>query len=205
MAKKRGLFALPPPVTLVSIAVLIAVFAADYLIFVPVGIQRFSFDHLVLGEDSGIITQALCLRTSAVLQGEIWRVFSSMLLHGGLLHLLGNCAMLWVAGGLVEREIGGGRFALTLLTAGVFANICVMRVRGNEFGYGASTAIYGTIGLWAALCLARRAHMRGVSTWPQRILLLLFIAANAAADPNTLVEHGGGFIAGIGLAFLFVK
>jgi len=203
MPGKKGLFAPPPPVTLVSIAVLFAVFMADYLIFVPAGVRRFGFAHLMMGEDPGIITQALCLRTSAVLRGQVWRVLSSMLLHGGLLHLLGNCAALWVAGGLVEREIGGARFGLTLLCGGVFANICVMRVCGNEFGYGASLAIYGALGLLAALWLTRRAAMRGISTRPQRILLLVYILLNVAADPNTLVEHGGGFIAGIGLVFIF--
>ena len=199
----KGLFSLPPTVTLIFMGVIAAVFVLDYLVFVPAGVQRFGFDHLVMGKDAGVITEWLCLRTSAVLGGQVWRVVTSALLHGGLIHLLGNCVHLWIAGGLVEREIGGGRFALVLAAGAVFANLCVMRIFQLERGFGASTAIYGAMGMLAALWFARRGHMRAASTRPQLIILLLFVLSNAAADPFTLVEHGGGFIMGIGLALVF--
>ncbi|MCL2106843.1 MAG: rhomboid family intramembrane serine protease [Oscillospiraceae bacterium] len=205
LKKHKGLLAIPPPVTLTTIALLIGVFIVDYLIFAPADVQRFSFAHLVMGEGHGPIFHALSLQTSAVLCGEVWRVLTSMLLHGGLLHLIPNCIMFWVAGSLVERTVGGKRFALAMFVTGVFANICVMRVCHNEFGYGASLFIFGAFGLLAAMWLKKPERMRELTTWPQRVIILLALLSNIAANEPTLVEHGGGFIGGILLAFLYDK
>ena len=57
------------------------------------------------------------------LTGEPWRLFSSMFLHIGLIHIALNMYMLIALGPFVEREFGKLRFALVYVLSGLFGSI----------------------------------------------------------------------------------
>ncbi len=57
------------------------------------------------------------------LNGQPWRLFTAMFLHGGLLHLALNMYMLFGLGGLVERTFGHVRFTLVYLISGLFGGL----------------------------------------------------------------------------------
>lgn len=90
-----------------------------------------------------------------ILQGQVWRFFTPMLLHGSLLHLGFNMYALHIIGAPLERRFGHGRF-LSLYLAGAFA--------GNVFSFlftaatslGASTAIFGLLGAQAVFLYRHR-------------------------------------------------
>src|SRR6266850_7037815 len=48
-------------------------------------------------------------------------VFTSMFLHGGLLHVVGNMLYLWIVGDNVEDRMGHGRFLVFYLLCGIAA------------------------------------------------------------------------------------
>src|SRR5262249_61897483 len=48
-------------------------------------------------------------------------IFTSMFLHGGLLHVGGNMLYLWIFGDNVEDTLGHGRFLIFYLVSGVIA------------------------------------------------------------------------------------
>lgn len=60
---------------------------------------------------------------SLTLNGEWWRIVTSMFLHYGVLHLLLNMNLLWISGPLIERIFGSTRFLFLYFYAGVIGAI----------------------------------------------------------------------------------
>jgi len=77
-------------------------------------------------------------------------LLTSMFLHGGWMHLLGNMLFLWVFGRNLEDLIGGGRFLIFYLVCGLVA--AVVQVVANPYArvptIGASGAIAGVMGAY---------------------------------------------------------
>lgn len=78
---------------------------------------------------------------------------TSMFLHGGLSHLLGNMLALWVFGRRVEDACGSIRFLAFYLLAGTCATILFTVVQPDSVipGIGASGAIFGVMGAYLLL------------------------------------------------------
>lgn len=75
---------------------------------------------------------------------------TSMFLHGGWLHIIGNMIFLWAFGRNVEDHIGGARFLGLYLACGVVA--AIVQVIANPYSrvptIGASGAIAGIMGAY---------------------------------------------------------
>jgi membrane associated rhomboid family serine protease len=80
---------------------------------------------------------------------SIITMFTSMFLHGGIAHIIGNMWFLWIFGDNVESTLGHVKFALFYLLCGVAAALCqVLMNPGSEIPMvGASGAIAGVLGL----------------------------------------------------------
>ena len=151
-------------------------------------------------------------------------LFTSMFLHGGWMHLIGNMLFLWVFGRNVEDLIGRGRFLLFYVLCGLAA--AVMHVIVNPYSrvptIGASGAIAGVMG--AYLIKFPRARIVTlipifvfITTMeiPAAFLLLYWFAIQFLSGIGSLAEtdytgggvawfaHVGGFIAGMLLIRLF--
>jgi membrane associated rhomboid family serine protease len=149
-------------------------------------------------------------------------VFTSMFLHGGWMHLLGNMLFLWIYGANVENSMGHVRFAIFYLLCGVAA-IFTQALPEPFSPYpiiGASGAISGVLG--AYLLLFPRANVLTlvllpffVTTLrlPAMLLLLLWFAVQLISDlvvPDggasvAFRAHIGGFIAGVLLVGVFKR
>ena len=79
--------------------------------------------------------------------------FSSMFLHGGWMHLIGNMWSLWLFGDNVEDRLGHGRFLVFYLLAGLGAGAAHLFLnQGSPVPtIGASGAIAGVMGAYAFL------------------------------------------------------
>ncbi|MCG8456829.1 MAG: rhomboid family intramembrane serine protease, partial [Holophagales bacterium] len=77
-------------------------------------------------------------------------VFTSMFLHGGFAHLLGNMLFLWIFGDNVEHRLGRLMFALAYLGTGFAAAMgdALLRWGSAVPSVGASGAISGLLGLY---------------------------------------------------------
>ena len=80
-------------------------------------------------------------------------VVTSMFLHGGWMHLLGNMLYLWIFGNNVEDSMGGGRFVVFYLLCGTAASLVQsFMAPGSEIPMiGASGAIGGVLGAYLVL------------------------------------------------------
>ena len=80
-------------------------------------------------------------------------VFTSMFLHGGLLHVAGNMLYLWIFGDNVEDRMGHGRFLVFYLLCGVAAALAQTITMPDSVVpmVGASGAIAGVMGAYFVL------------------------------------------------------
>jgi membrane associated rhomboid family serine protease len=140
--------------------------------------------------------------------------FTSMFLHGGWMHLLGNVLFLWIYGDNVEDAMGHARYLLFYLLCGIAA-IFVQALSNPDSPYpiiGASGAISGVLG--AYLLLFPRARVLTLVMlpfffttlrMPAMLLLLLWFAVQLISDlavPDggasvAFRAHIGGFLTGM--------
>lgn len=85
-------------------------------------------------------------------------LLTSMMLHGDLMHLVGNMIFLWAFGPVVERSLGHWQFFILYLLSGIFAGLTYATV--NVFGglpvLGASGAVAGVLGALTSLHPSRK-------------------------------------------------
>jgi membrane associated rhomboid family serine protease len=80
-------------------------------------------------------------------------LFTSMFMHGSLLHLAGNMLFLWIFGNNIEDSMSPGRFAVFYVLGGLVAVFAQVLVDPNSAipTVGASGAIAGVLGAYALL------------------------------------------------------
>lgn len=77
--------------------------------------------------------------------GQVWRLFTPVLVHFGVLHILFNMMWLHDLGSMIEARQGSLRLALLVLVIAGFSNLGQYLVSGPVFG-GMSGVIYGLLG-----------------------------------------------------------
>jgi rhomboid protease GluP len=153
----------------------------------------------------------LTLDKAAVATGEVWRLWTTALLHApltspiGFLHLAFNMYALYVVGPVVERFWGGRLLLAFYLLFAAAGSIASLVFASNQFSVGASGAVFGLIGL---VFVAGRVHHWAfdLRTRAFAASLGMMVVFNLAIGfSNPIVDnaaHIGGLVAGavIGLA-----
>jgi membrane associated rhomboid family serine protease len=131
-------------------------------------------------------------------EGDWWRIFTVVLLHGSVTHLIFNMWALYVLGPQIERGVGTWPFVtLYLASAGVGGAFAYWLGAPTDIGVGASGAIFGLFGIWLSWAVHRRNTMYGRSVLTQLIFLLVINAAIPFIFRNVSWQaHLGGLIAG---------
>lgn len=156
---------------------------------------------------------------------DYWPFLTSMFLHGGWFHIIGNMWTLWIFGDNVEDRMGPAKFLLFYLVSGVIAGLVhwFMNPDSTVPAVGASGAIAGVLGAYFFLYPhARIIAMVPIFFWPFFfelpaitylgfwILSQIFSGTLSLALPEDVGgiawwAHVGGFIAGAALHRLFVN
>lgn len=90
--------------------------------------------------------------------GERWRLFTSMFVHGSILQLLINSAALAELGRVVERIVGRLTFAIAYLAAGVLGSVVLVAGSPTTVFTGSTTAVFGIVGLLLAVSIRSLLH-----------------------------------------------
>jgi len=149
--------------------------------------------------------------------------FTSMFLHGGWMHIIGNMWFLWVFGDNVEDAMGSVRFLVFYVLCGLAAAaLQIAAGPGSEVPMvGASGAIGGVMGAYVLLYPRVRVHLLIILivyvttiSVPAVFMLgywfLLQLLSGLAAPPGAgggvaFWAHVGGFVAGALLVLVFRK
>jgi rhomboid protease GluP len=141
-------------------------------------------------------------------EGEYWRLFTSLFLHFGALHLIFNLYALFIIGSGLERSIGSIRFAICYLLSGLGSGVGVLFLR--QLGWnkaeqlvGASGCVMGLVGVWAGLLLR---HRDGPMAGRRLKNILLIVVVQTAFDLSTpqisMAAHLSGLITGLMLGLI---
>ncbi len=130
--------------------------------------------------------------------GEWWRIFTPILLHASITHILFNMWALWVLGPQIERGVGTWPFvSLFMAAAGVGGAFVFYLGDPLAVAVGASGAIFGLFGVWLSWAMHRRQTAHGRAMLRQIGVLLLINAAIPFLVPSIAWQaHLGGLIAG---------
>ena len=151
-------------------------------------------------------------------------VFTSMFMHGGLLHISTNMLFLWIFGNNIEDQLGHIKFIIFYLLCGVLAAYSHALSGPSSMipMIGASGAVSGVLGAYLLLFPKARVHtliFLGIFIQVVRLpavfvigfwIVIQFIngLVSKGAAPSGGVAwfaHIGGFIAGIILIRLFIS
>ena len=206
----------PQIVTIVFIVTCVLVFLWQ-LSFGPQGGQRIVY---ALGVVPASLLGQGQLPPELSLVSPWMTVFTSMFMHGGWMHLIGNMLYLWIFGDNVEDSMGHGRFVVFYLLCGIAAVLAQALPDPSSTipMVGASGAISGVLGAYlllypharvlVAIPLGFLLHTMRI---PAGLVLVLWFGlqlfSSAMAQPGqggvAFRAHIGGFVAGMILIPLF--
>lgn len=84
--------------------------------------------------------------------GEIWRLFTVALVHGGISHLFFNMFSLLILGNPIEEALGKARFLIIFFTSLLTGSLASIYLTNQLYvSVGASGAIFGLFGAFIAL------------------------------------------------------
>lgn len=132
--------------------------------------------------------------------GEWWRVATTGLLHGSLIHLVLNIWSLWSVGEWAERTWGAARAGLLFVSSSLAGGLGSLVWAEAPVVVGASA---GVLGLAGALLIARiggdaatREKLSGVSPIGLGVTLVVLFAVGAIVPVIAQAGHVGGFAMG---------
>src|SRR4051794_27786671 len=191
------------PVTSIIVGINIAVYVlcvvASYLFGQP-SVVGFSSEVLArLGANFGPYT----------LDGQPWRLFSCMWMHGGIIHIGANMYCFWSFGRIAERIFGPRRYLAIYLITGLASSLASVAWHPFIVSIGASGAIFGVAGaLFVPFYRKKlnlpapvmRSMLQSIGTF---IVINLLIGASLPFIDNS--AHLGGLVAGFILGQVFVQ
>lgn len=141
-----------------------------------------------------------------ILDGDWYRAATALLLHVDIVHLAGNMVGIAILGSAVCSIMGWGVGWLIILSSGIAGNVlnAVVHKAGHS-SIGASTAVFGALGILSAWQVLRRARQPGrrlkaLIPLGAGLALLGFMGSSAHTD---ILAHLFGFISGITIGGLY--
>jgi membrane associated rhomboid family serine protease len=161
--------------------------------------DAFSFDWL--GEGA--------VQAGLMLEGEWWRAVTALCLHASGAHLLANLVFGTVFLMLLSQVTGAGVAALATIAAGAAGNVLSALVQSPEHtSIGASTSIFASLGLLAALRQVRRRDhaLSALRNWTPvagGFALLTFLGFSG--QNTDVLAHVLGFGSGLAAGWLLAR
>ena len=133
-----------------------------------------------------------------IVAGEWWRTVTALTLHADAPHVLGNAAASVVLLGAVSQQLGPGVGLWLLLLAGAGGNALTAVAHGaHHNSVGASTAMFGAIGILAATrVMSRERRPAARKLWTVVAASLALLALLGTSPDADLLAHLFGLLLG---------
>jgi len=134
------------------------------------------------------------------LDGQLWRLFTSMFMHFDIAHLLNNMLSLLAIGSIIEKAFGKWRYLVIYLGSGLGAGLisALYHQAQQELAVcaGASGAIFGLDGALVCLALFGLTNYYGISS--KRVIpsVILSLVLSSASNVDG-AAHIGGLVIGL--------
>lgn len=131
-----------------------------------------------------------------VRNGQVYRLITSMFMHGSIWHLLCNMYSLYVIGCATENYFGKKKFLLIYLVSGIIGSMfsCIFN---TGWSLGASGAIFGLMGALCYFGYYYRLYM-GKALYSEIIpVIVLNLALSIIVSNIDFYAHIGGLIGGV--------
>lgn len=180
--------------------------------FIVLNVAAFLFESTVgSSNDPEVLHRIGALEPYGIIvQGQYWRLVTSLFLHAGILHLLFNLFALYVLGPPLERSIGSIRFGVCYLISGLISGVGVLSLTVAGFVQvaqlvGASGCIMGVVGGWAGFLLRHRHTPQARQRLGNVIMIVAIQTAFDLSTPQvSMAAHlcglVGGFLLGLVLS-----
>jgi membrane associated rhomboid family serine protease len=156
----------------------------------------------------------------SVLQGNIASVITSMFMHGGFLHIIGNMLFLFVFGDNLEDRFGRIKYLLMYIgwgfAAALLHSLYVVSAGGGDIpAVGASGAISGVMGAYLVMFPRARVltlifaffittvRIPAIAFIPFWFILQVIYALIGVPGGVAYLAHIGGFIVGLGTGYVW--
>lgn len=171
-----------------------ALAAAGQAIRARPGLDEFTWRHaLRFGEKVNTL----------VLDGQLWRLASSVWLHADPVHLMINAWAIWLLGPLAERLYGPRRWVAIVGIGGLAGAACSVGLTAAP-SVGASGAGFALVGALAVFAVRWRDHLPRRFARVLGVQVALYACAGVVlaltSDAIDHAAHLGGFVAGAGVA-----
>ena len=171
----------------VGLGILIAVFVAQ----------------VAVGPDSSIEAAAL-VKSRVIDGGEWWRIVTSGLMHGSVLHILFNGMALYSLGRVLVALVSPSLLSFVFLFTVVTGSLASLWVGPGQASVGASGGILGCLGFLLVVTLKFKASLPGylrANLIQSTLVVSIFgLLGNQFIDN---AAHGGGLLGGLVLGLLF--
>ena len=135
-----------------------------------------------------------------LLDGEYYRFFTSMFMHGEIDHIVSNMIFLAALGEMLERVIGHARFAILYILSGIgggLFSIANVLLSGNHHtSVGASGAIFGLIGAMLILVVIHNGRYQDISVGRMIFAIVYMVYDGMRSEGIDNAAHVGGLIFG---------
>lgn len=155
-----------------------------------------NISKLVFGYDYPLLMGAKV--NAFILQGEIWRFVTPVLLHASILHIGFNMYALYSIGPGLERKYGPKSFIYLYLASALWGNTLSF-LFSQRASLGASTAIFGLIAAQGVYIYKNR-YLLGQAAKPMLMNILMVIGINLALGLSPGIDnwgHLGGLLGGL--------
>ena len=157
-------------------------------------------------EDTMHMLQCGAAYTPAIIQGEYYRIFTSMFLHFGMQHLANNMLVLFVLGGRLERTTGKMKYLLIYLLGGMGGNLLCLFLELDSADFavsaGASGAVFAVMGAMIYAVIRGRGHIEDLSARQVVIMAAFSLYFGFTSEGVDNAAHVGGLICGFLLTVL---
>ena len=147
--------------------------------------------------------------TPSILDGEWYRLITSMFLHFGIEHLFNNMLLLLFLGDMLEEFVGKWKYLVIYLGGGLVGNVLSMLVEiykdDMAVSAGASGAVFAVIGAIFVVLLKNKEEMKELPA--SRVLLVIALSIYHGFQSTGVdnVAHIGGALGGILLANMLYR